>query len=114
MEPWSFLTKHAQVLVCVARDPRARLRDIASTLEITERSAFAIVNDLIISGHVVKEKIGRRNRYSIQSHLPLVEDIARERTVGELLAVLVGTHETGGISDSQDALPYGSEGVLPG
>jgi len=91
MTEWSFLTNHARVLVCIAHDPGVRLRDIATKLGITERSAYAIVTDLTAAGYVVKAKDtdGRRNRYQIQSHLPLPETIGRERTVGEVLDVLV-------------------------
>ena len=93
MGSWTFLTNHARVLLCVARDPGVRLRDIAAILDITERSAFGIITDLIEAGYVVKEKEGRRNRYRIQTHLPLPDPSARERTVGEVLAVLAGTDE---------------------
>jgi len=91
MAEWSFLTNHARVLVCIAHDPGVRLRDIATTLGITERSAFGVVTDLTEGGYVVKEKDGRRNRYQIQTHLPLRETITQERTIGELLDVLVET-----------------------
>lgn len=94
----SFLTNHARVLISIAHDPGVRLRDIATTVGITERSAYAIVSDLTAAGYVVKDKDtdGRRNRYQIQAHLPLPEDIAGERTVGELLELLVDatTRET--------------------
>jgi DNA-binding IclR family transcriptional regulator len=92
MAEWSFLTNHARVLVCIAHDPGVRLRDIATTLGITERSAFGIVADLTAAGYVIKDKDGRRNRYSIQGHVLLREDIGREQTLGELLAVLVDTN----------------------
>ena len=95
MASWTFLTNHAQVLLCVARDPGIRLRDIAAGLGITERSAFGIITDLVEAGYVVKEKDGRRNRYRIQEHLPLPDSVARERTVGEVLALLAGTDTTG-------------------
>ena len=94
MAGWSFLTTHARVLLLVARDPGVRLRDIAASLDITERSAFGIISDLVEGGYVVKEKDGRRNRYHIQAHLPLPEPTARERTVGEVLALLAGTDAT--------------------
>jgi hypothetical protein len=58
---------------------------------ITERSAYGIVLDLAEAGYIVKEKTGRRNRYEIQAHLPLPEPGNRERTVGEVLALLTGT-----------------------
>jgi hypothetical protein len=79
------MTSHARVLLCVAHDPGMRLRDIAASLNITERSAFGIITDL------VEEKNGRRNRYHIQAHLRLPESDGRERTVGEILALLTGT-----------------------
>jgi DNA-binding IclR family transcriptional regulator len=91
---WTFLTNHAQVLLCVAGDPAVRLRDIAASVGITERSAYGIISDLTEAGYVVKRKDGRRNKYQIQAHLRLPEATIRERTVGELLNLLVGT-ETG-------------------
>lgn len=89
MAKWGFLTNHARALVCIARDPGVRLRDIAVALGITERSAYGIVTDLVEAGYIVKEKDGRRNRYQIQGHLPLRESVGRERTIGEVLDVLV-------------------------
>jgi len=97
MAEWSFLTNHARALLCIAHDPGVRLRDIATTLGITERSAFGIVTDLTAAGYVVKDKEGRRNRYRIQTHLPLPEAIGRERTIGEVLKVLVDTRAQRGI-----------------
>ena len=91
MARWTFLTTHARALLLVAHDPGVRLRDIAASLDITERSAFGIITDLAEAGYVVKEKTGRRNRYHIQAHLPLPEPTTRERTVGEVLALLTGT-----------------------
>jgi hypothetical protein len=87
---WSFLTNHARVLLCIAHDPGARLRDIAASLGITERTAHGIITDLAEAGYVVKQKDGRRNRYRIQAHLPLAEPTSREPAIGEVLAVLLG------------------------
>jgi DNA-binding transcriptional ArsR family regulator len=92
MAEWTFLTNHARVLMCIARDPGVRLRDIAATLGITERTAFAVVADLTEAGYVVKERDGRRNRYEVQHHLPLPEPTSQERTIGEVLELL-GGHE---------------------
>jgi len=86
---WSFFTNHARVLICVARDPGVRLRDLAAVLDITERSAHGIVTELVEAGYVVKEKEGRRNRYHVEAQLPLPESISRERTIGEILSLLV-------------------------
>src|SRR5260370_28548665 len=90
MASWGFLTNHARVLLCIARDPGTRLRDVAARVDITERRAHAIITDLTAAGYLVKQKDGRRNRYQIQAHLPLPEPATRERTVGEVLALLTG------------------------
>jgi hypothetical protein len=87
---WTFLTNHARVLLCIAHDPGVRLRDIAASLDITERGAYGIVTDLAEAGYIVKQKNGRRNRYQIQAHLPLPEPTSQERTVGEVLVLLTG------------------------
>ena len=91
MESWSFLTNHARVLLCIAHDPDARLRDIAASLGITERSVYGIVTDLTAAGYVVKHKDGRRNLYQIQAHLPLPEPASKEPAIGEVLALLIGS-----------------------
>jgi hypothetical protein len=76
------------VLLCIARDPGLRLRDLAAGLGITERSAHAIVADLAQAGYVIKQKDGRRNRYQIEAHLPLPEPGTREPAISEVLALL--------------------------
>ena len=101
MESWSFLTNHARVLLRIAQDPGARLRDIAAALGITERSAYGIVTDLTRAGYVVKEKDGRRNRYQIQAHLPLPDPVGREPVIGDVLAVLMGGDAEQGQADRQ-------------
>jgi IclR helix-turn-helix domain len=107
MANWTFLTNHARVLLCIAHDPGVRLRDIAASVGITERSAYGIVTDLAEAGYVVKQKNGRRNRYQVQAHLPLPESTQRERTVGEVVALLVGT-DAGAASDT-DRAPAGRQ-----
>lgn len=85
---WSFLTNHARALQLIARNSEARLRDIASAIDVTERTAYAIVADLAAAGYVVKERDGRRNRYHIQEHLPLPTSGGSQPTIGELLNLL--------------------------
>jgi hypothetical protein len=87
---WNFLTNHGRVLLCIAHDPDVRIRDIAARLGITERRAHGIVTDLTVAGYLIKTKDGRRNRYEIQSHLPIPEPTARERAIGEVLDLLAG------------------------
>jgi len=90
MEGWSFLTKHGRVLLCIAQDPGMRLRDIAASVGITERSAYGIVSDLAAAGYAVKQKDGRRNRYQIQAHLRLPEPASQQPAIGEVPALLAG------------------------
>ncbi len=90
MESWSFLTNHARVLLAIAQDPGARLRDIAAALGITERSAYSIVTDLTSAGYLIKHKDGRRNRYQIQAHRPLPEPASYAPAIGDVLAALLG------------------------
>jgi hypothetical protein len=92
---WSFFTNHARVLICISRDPGLRLRDLAATLGITERSAYGIVTDLVVAGYVLKQKDGRRNRYRVQAQLPLPEAVTADRTIGEVLGVLVDADARG-------------------
>jgi hypothetical protein len=91
MGSWTFLTSDARVLLCIARDPAVRLRDIAASLGSTERSAYGIVTDLTAVGYVANQKDGRRNRYQIQAHLPLPETTSQQPAIGEVLALLAGT-----------------------
>jgi predicted DNA-binding transcriptional regulator YafY len=90
MADWSFLTNHGRALLCIAHDPGVRLRDIAATVGITERSAYGIVTDLTAAGYAVKQKDGRRNRYQIQAHMPLPELTSQQLAIGEVLALLAG------------------------
>jgi len=85
---WTFLTNHAHVLVCIAKDDEMRLRDIADLVGITERQAQAIVNDLVDDGYVSRTRVGRRNRYEIHADLPFRHPIERDHKVGELLRLL--------------------------
>jgi len=95
MEQWSFLTNHGRALLLIAHDPEIRLRDVASGLGITERRAYGIVDDLTRAGYLTKERVGRRNRYEVQGHLPVPDAPARERAIGEVLDLLVGGGGTG-------------------
>ena len=81
-ERWDFLTNHAHVLVCVSMDPGIRLRDIATTVGITERSAHTIITDLVEAGYVKRERVGNRNRYTVKPGRPLRHPLERGRKVG--------------------------------
>ena len=85
---WSFLTNHAKVLLCIAQDPGIRLREMGEQVGITERAAHRIVGELEDAGYIARERTGRRNRYTIQVHVPLPDPLARGQRVGDLLAVI--------------------------
>jgi predicted transcriptional regulator len=88
MSSWTFLSHHAQVLICISRDPDARLREIAAAVGITERAVQAIVNDLVAEGYVERTKIGRRNHYSINSTAPMRHRLQHDLDAGTLLRLL--------------------------
>jgi DNA-binding MarR family transcriptional regulator len=85
---WTFLTNHAQVLLCIATDPDIRLRDIAVTVGITERAAQRIVADLAEAGFLQRERHGRRNRYLINEKTEMRHPAQEGYEIGELLHLL--------------------------
>jgi hypothetical protein len=85
---WRFVTNHAHVLICIAADPSARLRDIAEGVGITERTAAQIVGELEEAGYLTKTRDGRRNTYEIHDELPLRHPHHRHHTVGDLIRFL--------------------------
>jgi Mn-dependent DtxR family transcriptional regulator len=93
---WRFVTNHAHVLESIASDPTLRLRDIAATVGITERTAAQIVNELEQAGYITKIRDGRRNRYEVHEELPLRHPQHSHRTVGELIRFLEAPPERGG------------------
>lgn len=88
---WAFLTNHARALICIARDPGARLREIGERVGITERAAHRIVAELLSAGYITRTRDGRRNRYTVNADLPLPDPIARDQNVGDLLTLLATT-----------------------
>lgn len=85
---WTLLTNHAHVLLCISREPTARLRDIATRVEITERMVQKIVAELIEGGYLSVRKVGRRNHYAIGRRLKLPHPLVNHRSVGELLDLI--------------------------
>lgn len=85
---WTFLTRHAQILVCIANDPGLRLRDIGDRVGITERATHRIVTELTEAGYIARTRTGRRNSYTIDVTAPLPDPVARQQNVGELLELL--------------------------
>src|SRR5215475_11249139 len=85
---WRFLSNHTQVLLCLHRDPDLRFRDIAPMVGITERAAQRIVADLIESGYVESERVGRRNRYRVNTDIAMRHPAQDGHDIGELLRLL--------------------------
>lgn len=86
---WTFLSNHGHVLVCLARDPQARMRDVALAVGVTERAVQQIVRDLVDQDYVEKEKVGRRNRYRVIRSAHLRHELEAEVSVGELLDLVL-------------------------
>ena len=86
---WAFLTNHAHVLLCVARDPDTRLRHIADCVGITERATHRIITDLIEGGYLTRHRLGRRSFYEVHPELPLRVPLEGDVQVGELFASLL-------------------------
>jgi hypothetical protein len=89
--PFAFLTNHGLALLCIAEDPKIRMRDIAATVDITERAAQRIVSDLINAGYVDRTRTGRRNTYAVRTDLPISLPSQRDIDLGSLLGVLLPT-----------------------
>ena len=92
---WTFLSNHAHVLVCLCRDERARVRDIADAVGITERAVQSILSDLEEEGILERERVGRRNHYLLHLDAPLRHPLEEHRSVRELLGMLKGRRPRG-------------------
>jgi CTP-dependent riboflavin kinase len=88
LRSWSFITKHAQILLAVARDPGASVAKLAAAAKITERSAYRILADLQRTGYVQRRKLGRHNAYEINSSLPLHDRTLEDGSVRDLLSLV--------------------------
>jgi DNA-binding transcriptional ArsR family regulator len=98
---WRFVTNHAHVLSCIAADPKTRLRDIAQTVGITERTVGQIVSQLEEAGYITKERVGRRTEYVVHGELPLRHPEHQEHTIGELIQFLQPPSQDGAASSKR-------------
>ena len=89
MAGWTFLTNHALVLLCVAKDPEMRLRDVAQCVGITERAAHRIVCELETEGYLTRHRDGARNHYELHAELPLRHELERQVKVRDVLKTLL-------------------------
>ena len=94
-KPWTFVTSHTQVLLCIAEDREVRLREVADKVGITERAAQRILADLVESGYVTRARIGRRNHYTINPTVQMRHELQRGLAIGSLLELLRRYHAQG-------------------
>ena len=87
---WTFLSNHAHVLICIAGEPEIRMRDVALRVGITERAVQRIVAELEAGGYLTITRTGRRNRYEVNTALPLRHPVEGHRTVGQLVELGLG------------------------
>ena len=100
---WTFLSNHGHVLVCLAGDPEARLRDVAVAVGITERAVQKIVSDLEDAGVVERVREGRRNRYRLFLDQPLRHPIEAHRSIGALLGMVLDASALKRLGEPTDA-----------
>ncbi len=93
MSTWTFITNHARVMMVISQDPTVRLRDIASTLDITERAAQRIVTELVDEGFLSRKREGRRNIYTVHPNVPLRAAQASGTSIGEFIELLLGNEK---------------------
>jgi predicted transcriptional regulator len=89
---WTFLTNHAHVLLCLTRQPEARVREVAEQVGITERMVQLVLKDLQEAGYLHRYRVGRRNAYEVVGG-PLRHPLEQDTQVQELLAVLARRDE---------------------
>jgi DNA-binding MarR family transcriptional regulator len=100
--PWRFVTSHTQVLLCIARNPEIRIRDVADLTEITERAAQRIIADLVEAGYVQRTRVGRRNHYVVRTDLKMRHPLQQAHEIGELLDLLLDRTESAGAPDDSE------------
>jgi predicted transcriptional regulator len=98
-KPWRFVTSHTQVLLCLARNPEIRIRDVAQLTRITERAAQRIIADLVEAGFVERRRAGRRNQYVVKADRMMRHPLQQGYEIGELLDLLFDRRSSAGAPD---------------
>jgi DNA-binding MarR family transcriptional regulator len=101
-KPWRFVTSHTQVLLCIARNPEIRIRDVADLIGITERAAQRIIADLVEAGYVERMRVGRRNHYLVKTDLRMRHPLQQTHEIGELLDLLLGPTKSAEAPDDSE------------
>jgi predicted transcriptional regulator len=90
---WTFLSNHGHVLVCLAREPEVRMRDVAQAVGVTERAVQQIVRDLVDGGYVEKTKVGRRNRYRVVGSTHFRHSLEADVSLGDFVRLVTGVRQ---------------------
>jgi DNA-binding MarR family transcriptional regulator len=119
-KPWRFVTSHTQVLLCIARNPEIRIRDVAALTGITERAAQRIIVDLVEAGYVQRTRVGRRNHYLVRTDLKMRHPLQQTHEIGELLDLLLAPTDSAEVRDDSELTKrrtrkadVGSRGAAP-
>ena len=102
---WALLSGHGHVLVEIARNPGARIRDIAPVVDLTERTVQAVVADLVAAGYLTRTRTGRRNYYRVNPDSPFRHRAQDGQRVGPLLDLLTATGAVAGREPARTARP---------
>jgi hypothetical protein len=100
---WTLLTGHGHVLVEIARNPEARIRDISSAVALTERTVQAIVADLEAAGYITRHRAGRRTRYTVKRDSQFRHPAQEGLVVGPFLAMLAPDEDERELADADDS-----------
>ena len=111
---WTLLTGHGHVLVEIARDPEARIRDIAAAAGITERTAQAIVADLEAAGYITRTRTGRRVQYTVNRESLFRHPAQEGLRVGPFLQLLASAEDAGTPAPAADPGRSPSDPEQPG
>ncbi len=90
---WTFLTNHAHVVLTLAANPEMTIRGLSLEVGITERAVQSILNDLVDSGYVGRERVGRQNRYQLLLDRPLRHHVEAHRSLGDLVRMVFGSRK---------------------
>jgi len=88
-QTWTFLSNHAHVLVCVAKNPDVRLSEVAALVGVRERTVHRIVHELIDAGYISVTKVGRNNVYSVNLDKPLRHPLEADHNIQAIIAPLL-------------------------
>jgi predicted transcriptional regulator len=84
---WTFLSNHGRILIQIAQNPDLKVTEIAATIGITERSTLSILGDLEETGYISVERIGRRNRYTVNPKKKFRHPSEASHSIGELIKI---------------------------